>query len=129
MAYNRFAPGQLDLFEQPDDGSSRKSNWLDPDHNRDLEEPRDPELIEPIRKTLHRTLAEVRALTDKLPGGGGISEAMHVEWSFRSRCGFLPPQEAYELRCAFVAEMARLYDAVDEWPPYARFPPVPPKSP
>jgi hypothetical protein len=103
---------------------------LDPDHTAGLEElgyVPDPDINESIRQQLRAILAEARALTGRLPGGGSLAAAMDVEWSFRNRCGWLPRQEAYDLRCAFIAEMERLYDAVDEWPPYAAFPPVPPE--
>lgn len=100
-------------------------DWLDPDHQaRIIEEEWEPEDIEWIREQLHATLAKARAAKDKLPWG--FTESMGVERTFRNRCGWLPPEEAYQLRCAFVAEMARLYDAIDEWPPFATFPPVPP---
>ena len=73
-----------------------------------------PDFVARIRRELEATLLNVQgAATLPWPD---LTRAMLAELRFHSIARWLPDEEAADLRVAFEAEMARLYDS-EEPPP------------
>jgi hypothetical protein len=97
MAINS-SPRQPDLFAPLETVSSRP---LMP-----------PEFVERIRGELHGTLA--RASAARTMPWSDLTQATLAELRFHSIAGWLPADEADDLRGAFKIEMERLYKVVEE---------------
>jgi hypothetical protein len=99
----RFAH-QPDLFAaEPDPDNPAAS----------LDEPPDEAWIQRIRDELNATVALAQHST-KLPWGD-LTKSMMAEMMFAGKLGWLPKAEADALRAALATELARLYDAEDEY--------------
>lgn len=86
----------------------------DPDNPAaSLDEPPDEAWIQRIREELQATVALAQR-SAKLPWGD-LTKSMMAEMMFDGKACWLPKAEAHALRAALAAELARLYDAEDEY--------------